>query len=269
MVLATLNVVGGYAVTDRMLGMFRKAPVRDAAGKPAGAVAAFVDITPQKELQRELDARRREAEEASVRKTRFLAAASHDLRQPIHALSLFSGSLLMRPMDGRTAAIARHMNLTQGALFRHFSTKDAIWQAVMEWVATRLLDRLERAAAGIDSPGLTACLAIVLNAAAGMRQRRAPFRDISEGQARGRERVDEQEPVGQGRRPEDQAPCHEGRRVEHHHLVQQVHGARLVGGGSARFHGLAQWLGWLWPYAVLVYVLLRVSRREAPPTIPA
>ena len=31
-VLATLNVVGGYAVTDRMLGMFRKAPARDAAG---------------------------------------------------------------------------------------------------------------------------------------------------------------------------------------------------------------------------------------------
>ena len=32
-VLATLNVVGGYAVTDRMLGMFRKAPVRDPAGE--------------------------------------------------------------------------------------------------------------------------------------------------------------------------------------------------------------------------------------------
>jgi signal transduction histidine kinase len=43
-------------------------------------VTAFVDITAQKELQRELDARRREAEEASVRKTRFLAAVSHDIR---------------------------------------------------------------------------------------------------------------------------------------------------------------------------------------------
>ena len=40
-------------------------------------------------------------------------------------------------------------------------------------------------------------------------------------------------------------------------------------GRFIRFHGLAQWLGWLWPYAVLVYVLLRVSRRESPPTIPA
>ena len=40
-------------------------------------------------------------------------------------------------------------------------------------------------------------------------------------------------------------------------------------GRFIRFHGLAQWLGWLWPYAVLVYVLLRVSRPERTPTIRA
>ena len=34
-------------------------------------------------------------------------------------------------------------------------------------------------------------------------------------------------------------------------------------GRFIRFHGLAQWLGWLWPYAALVYVLLRLSGREA------
>lgn len=39
-------------------------------------------------------------------------------------------------------------------------------------------------------------------------------------------------------------------------------------GRFIRFHGLAQWLGWIWPYVTLVYVLLRVSRPEAPPTIP-
>ncbi|HEX2547326.1 MAG TPA: VanZ family protein [Ramlibacter sp.] len=38
-------------------------------------------------------------------------------------------------------------------------------------------------------------------------------------------------------------------------------------GRFIRFHGVAQWLGWLWPYAVLVYVLVRVSRRERTPTI--
>jgi VanZ family protein len=30
-------------------------------------------------------------------------------------------------------------------------------------------------------------------------------------------------------------------------------------GRFIRFNGLAQWLGWLWPYAVLLYVLVRVS----------
>ena len=35
------------------------------------------------------------------------------------------------------------MRMTQGALFRHFPTKDAIWQAVVEWVAARILARLD------------------------------------------------------------------------------------------------------------------------------
>lgn len=56
------------------------------------------------------------------------------------------------PSDISTSAIAKHMNLTQGALFRHFPTKEAIWQAVMEWVAEHLLSHLDRAADGIESP---------------------------------------------------------------------------------------------------------------------
>jgi hypothetical protein len=33
-------------------------------------------------------------------------------------------------------------------------------------------------------------------------------------------------------------------------------------GRFIRFNGLAQWLGWLWPYAALLYVLLRLSRAD-------
>ncbi len=33
-------------------------------------------------------------------------------------------------------------------------------------------------------------------------------------------------------------------------------------GRFIRFHGLAQWLGWVWPYATLVYVLGLMARRE-------
>lgn len=56
------------------------------------------------------------------------------------------------PAEITTAAIAKHMNLTQGALFRHFPNKEAIWQAVMKWVAERLMARIETAAEGISSP---------------------------------------------------------------------------------------------------------------------
>ena len=50
------------------------------------------------------------------------------------------------PTDITTAAVAKRMGLTQGALFRHFPSKDAILEAVMEWVAERLLARIDKAA---------------------------------------------------------------------------------------------------------------------------
>lgn len=56
------------------------------------------------------------------------------------------------PAEITTTAIADRMGLTQGALFRHFPTKDAIWAAVMNWVAERLMARVERAAQSAASP---------------------------------------------------------------------------------------------------------------------
>ena len=46
------------------------------------------------------------------------------------------------------------------------------------------------------------------------------------------------------------------------HTLQTWEQGRFI-----RFHGLVQWLGWLWPYATLVYVVLRVSAREREPRI--
>ena len=56
------------------------------------------------------------------------------------------------PSEITTAAIASRMNLTQGALFRHFPSKDAIWQAVIAWVAEHLLARVDRAIDAAGSP---------------------------------------------------------------------------------------------------------------------
>lgn len=56
------------------------------------------------------------------------------------------------PSEITTAAIAKRMGLTQGALFRHFPSKEAVLEAVMEWVAEHLLSRIDKAARGITSP---------------------------------------------------------------------------------------------------------------------
>lgn len=45
-----------------------------------------------------------------------------------------------------TSDIAREMNLTQGAVFKHFPTKEAIWLAVMVWTDATLHAALESAA---------------------------------------------------------------------------------------------------------------------------
>jgi TetR/AcrR family transcriptional regulator len=69
------------------------------------------------------------------------------------------------PSEITTAAIAARMNLTQGALFRHFPTKEALWTAVMEWVAERLMQRIERAVT--EAPGPLAALRSMFLAHAG------------------------------------------------------------------------------------------------------
>jgi AcrR family transcriptional regulator len=44
-----------------------------------------------------------------------------------------------------TSDIARTLGLTQGAVFKHFPSKEAIWLAVMAWVESNLHAELERA----------------------------------------------------------------------------------------------------------------------------
>ena len=56
------------------------------------------------------------------------------------------------PNSITTTAIAKRMGVTQGALFRHFPSKDAILDAVMRWVAERLLSALDNAAGQANSP---------------------------------------------------------------------------------------------------------------------
>lgn len=49
------------------------------------------------------------------------------------------------PAEITTAVIAEKMGLTQGALFRHFPTKEAIFESVLSWVSGQLMRRVDRA----------------------------------------------------------------------------------------------------------------------------
>ena len=58
-----------------------------------GVVITFVDITERKHIAEALEAAERQARRDNAAKSRFLAAASHDLRQPLQTLSLVQSIL--------------------------------------------------------------------------------------------------------------------------------------------------------------------------------
>jgi signal transduction histidine kinase len=72
------------------------------------------------DLVEELRAQKRQADEANAAKSRFLAAASHDLRQPVHALALFSTTLAARRLEPGTRHLVSQIGAAVESLERMF-----------------------------------------------------------------------------------------------------------------------------------------------------
>ena len=68
---------------------------------------------------------------------------SADARRAATVETVIGLAAATNPADITTAQIAAQMDVTQGALFRHFADKQAIWAAVMDWTATTLLARFD------------------------------------------------------------------------------------------------------------------------------
>lgn len=60
--------------------------------------------------------KKEEAEQATLSKSRFLAAASHDLRQPTHALGMFVARLAQLPHDSQTDGLIKHLESSVQAM---------------------------------------------------------------------------------------------------------------------------------------------------------
>jgi signal transduction histidine kinase len=64
----------------------------------------------------ELRTRKEEAESATLAKSRFLAAASHDLRQPMHALGMFIARLGQLNLDREPASLVAKLDMASVAM---------------------------------------------------------------------------------------------------------------------------------------------------------
>ena len=77
---------------------------------------------------------------------------SSEARQADIVQILLTLTALNSPANITTMDIAKAIGLTQGAVFRHFPTKDAIWLAVLDWVQQNLLGKLEEASQSTPDP---------------------------------------------------------------------------------------------------------------------
>ncbi|MGD9784609.1 MAG: NahK/ErcS family hybrid sensor histidine kinase/response regulator [Hyphomicrobiaceae bacterium] len=131
---------------ERVHGGTRHLEIRTSAMPQGGIVATFSDITDRvaaanalaranETLERRVRERTAEllevnaalavakahADEANLDKTRFLAAASHDILQPLNAARLYATSLRERPLAVSEAQLARNVDASLAAVEEIFS----------------------------------------------------------------------------------------------------------------------------------------------------
>jgi len=87
------------------------APVCDMHGKINFYVAVQEDITERKQIAEDLEQARQQADAANAAKSRFLAAASHDLRQPLQAMRLYLDVLAERVEDTQNQSLVGKLQM--------------------------------------------------------------------------------------------------------------------------------------------------------------
>ena len=108
------------------------------------------DVTERKKMEQEIIAAQKAAELANKANSAFLAAASHDLRQPVQALSLLNGALRRTVKDERALEMIENQehsltamtNLLNSLLDISRLDAGAVKPEFEEFPMQRLIDRL-------------------------------------------------------------------------------------------------------------------------------
>jgi two-component system, chemotaxis family, CheB/CheR fusion protein len=91
-------------------------PYRASDEKTEGVVITYEDVTERRRTADALSVAKRQAELASIAKSRFLAAASHDLRQPLQTLILLQGLLAKKVVGERAQKLVGGIDEALGAM---------------------------------------------------------------------------------------------------------------------------------------------------------
>ena len=134
----------GYWFIRRIL------PYRASDAKTEGVVITYEDVTERRRTADALTAAKRQAELATVAKSRFLAAASHDLRQPLQTLALLQGLLAKKVEGDKAQSLVGRIDEALGAMTGMLNTLldinqievGAVKAEITDFPVNELFDRL-------------------------------------------------------------------------------------------------------------------------------
>jgi two-component system, chemotaxis family, CheB/CheR fusion protein len=90
--------------------------IRNGSAGSGNILLAIDDVTDRNRAQEAVEAAKRQAELANLGKSRFLAAASHDLRQPLQTISLLQGLLANKIKDEGALKLVARLDETLSAM---------------------------------------------------------------------------------------------------------------------------------------------------------
>ena len=100
------RAIGALVIRRKQPGLFRQQTLDLLQTFAAQSVLAIQNAR----LFREIEEKSRQLEVANLAQSRFLAAASHDLRQPLHALGLFVAQLRARVNAAERTRLVEHIH---------------------------------------------------------------------------------------------------------------------------------------------------------------